>query len=101
MTKNGGSYIQSIDGKNDDVCGDGAIPTIKVNHHHAKINNGQTHGTVTSFGKNPLPNEGEVNKEEEELMKNHKYYNVGVLQGTLYGIIGYFLREIIDFLFGN
>lgn len=99
MSKNAGMYIESIDGKNDDVCGDGAIPTIKLNHH-AKINKGQTHGTVTSFGKNPLPSEGE-NKEEEELTKNHKYYNVGVLQGTFYGVIGYFLREIIEFLSGN
>ena len=100
MTKNSGmyQYIESIDGKNDDVCGDGAIP--KVIHQQAKINNQPTHGTVTSVGKNPLPNEGESNKEEEEL-KNHKYYNVGVLQGTFYGIFGYFLREIIDFLFGN
>lgn len=99
---NVGMYIASIDGKNDDACGDGAIPTIKVNHH-AKINNGQTHGTVTSFGKNPLPSEAE-NKEDEELLKNHKYYNigsVGVMQGTIYGAVGYFLREIKEFWFGN
>jgi semaphorin 6 len=99
-TKNSGMYVESIDGKNDDVCGTGAIPTIKLNHHHAKINNGQTHGTVTSFGKNPLPSEGE-NKEEDELMKNHKYYSVGVLQGTFFTLIGYFLRELLQLLFGN
>ena len=98
-SKNVGMYIESIDGKNDDVCGDGAIPTIKVNHH-SKINSGQTHGTVTSFGKNPLPNEGD-NKEEEEILKNHKYYNVGVIQGTFYGMVGYFLREIIELLFAG
>lgn len=97
-TKNVGMYIESIDGKNDDVCGDGAVPTIKVKNT-LKINNGQTHGTVTSFGKSPLPSEGE-NKEDEEL-KNHKYYNVGVLQGTFFGIVGYFLREIIDFFSGH
>ncbi|CRK88165.1 CLUMA_CG001950, isoform A [Clunio marinus] len=79
MSRNAGMYIESIDGKNDDVCGDGVIPTIKMNHH-AKINSGQTHGTVSSFGKNPLPIDGSENNEEEELMKNHKYYSVGVLQ---------------------
>lgn len=100
MTKSSGKYIESIDGKNDNACPDGAIPATKVNHHHAIINNGQTHGTVTSFGKNPLPNEGESYKEEEEA-KNHKYYNVAVVKGTFFGIFGYFLREIIDFLFGN
>jgi semaphorin 6 len=104
MSKNTGMYIESIDGNNDDVCGDGAISTMNVNHHK-KINNGQTHGTVSSFGKSPLASESGDNTEEDELMKahkQHKYYNVGtVVQGTLYGIIGYFLREIMEFLFGK
>lgn len=99
-TKNVGMYIESIDGKNDNVCGDGAIPK-KENNHHAKINKGQTHGTVTSYGKNPLPSEGDVNKDEEEYMKSHKYNNVVVLQGTFFTLVGYFLREIVEFLFGN
>lgn len=98
-SKNVGVFIESIDGKNDKVCGDQTVPTIIVNHH-AKINSGQTHGTVTSFGKNPLPSEAE-NKEEEELRSKHKYYDVSVMQGTLFGVIGYLLREIIEFLFGH
>lgn len=95
-SKNSGMYIDSIDGNNDDVCGDGAVPTIKVNHH-AKINSGQTHGTVTSMGKNPLPIEGD-NKDEDEMVK-HKYFSVA--QGTFYTFIGYFLREVIEYLAGN
>lgn len=93
-SKNAGIYIESIDGKNDDVCGDDAIATIKVNHPAGKINNGQTHGTVTSFGKSPLPSEGD-HKDEEEMLKNHKYYSVGVMQGTVFGLL---VRDITVFL---
>jgi semaphorin 6 len=86
------SYVESIDGKNDNFCPEGAIPPSN-NNHHPKINS----GTVTNVGKTPLTNE--VDTKEEEYIK-HKY-NIAVIQGTIYGLIGYFLREIIEFLFGN
>lgn len=96
-SKNAGIYIESIDEKNDGVCGDDAITTNKVNHPAARINNGQTHGTVTSFGKNPLPSESD-HKDDDELIKNmqnHKYYSVGVMQGTVFGLL---VRDIAVFL---
>lgn len=91
LPKNTASYFQSIDGTSDEVCGEIS----------PKINTVQTHGTVTSMAKNPLPSENENNEQEEELMKHHKYYNIGVIQGTFFGMIGYFLREIIQYFVQN
>lgn len=87
LPKNTASYFQSIDGKSDEMCGEVG----------SKINN-QTHGTVTSIAKNPLPSENESIEQEEELKKHHNHKYIGVIQGTFYGIIGYFLREIIELL---
>lgn len=95
LPKNTASYSQSIDGKSDEVCGGEISPKNSINSPSVQ------HGTVTSMAKNPLPSENESNEQEEELVKHHKYYNIGVVQGTFFGMFGYFLREIIQYFVQN
>lgn len=97
MNKNTQLYMESIDGKNDNVCGEQIVPSINkqqsqktvtsssnnnnmnndINSNTISYNNPQTHGTIT--GKGQLPSDSE-NKEEEEIRK-HKYQGVTVIQG--------------------
>lgn len=108
--KNAHLYVESIDGKNDNICGEQIIPNqhqkvMMVNHNiNGNINinsnaissnnnnNLQTHGTI--MGKGQLPNDSE-NKEEEEIRK-HKYHGVTVIQGILPRFLNF---EFLKFLF--
>jgi semaphorin 6 len=85
LPKNTANYFQSVNGKNDELCG-------------SKKNNVQTnYQTITETAKNPLPIENEAidKQQHKELEERHKYY--GVVQGTIFStLIGYFLREIIE-----
>jgi semaphorin 6 len=97
MNKNTQMYVESIDGNNDDVCGDAIVPNINHQQQQQKTNNVQTHGTIS--GKGPMPNESE-SKEEEEL-RRHKYHGVTVVQGLSFiELVKFLMLEIIEKIFG-
>lgn len=103
MNKNTQLYMESTDGKNDNVCGEEIVPRINLqqnqkgmtsnsNSHNNNFNanndinsntinsnsynNQQTHGTI--MGKGQLPNDSE--NKEMEMVKKHKYHDVAVIQ---------------------
>ncbi|CAG9807458.1 unnamed protein product [Chironomus riparius] len=97
MNKNTQLYMESIDGKNDNVCGEQIVPSIiqqqqqnqksmtmnnninsniNINSNAINNNNPQTHGTIMGKGQSPTDSE---NKEEEEIRK-HKYHHIPVVQ---------------------
>lgn len=99
MSKNTQMYVESIDGRNDDVCGDSVLivpinTNSNVNNHNININvvSPQTHGIISANGQ--LPNDSE-SKEEEEL-RRHKYHGVTVIEGTFFVFIKSLISEIIE-----
>lgn len=100
MNKNTQMYIESIDGRNDDVCGDAVVPSIEQQQKPKIL---QTHGTISGKGSvaSALPTDSESSREEVDFQR-HKYHGVTVIQGTIsfIDLLRNFLVVIIEVLFG-
>jgi semaphorin 6 len=103
MNKNSQIYVESIDGRNDVICGEDVVVPPSKNNNLVKSNantntnnhvsSSQTHGVISGNGH--APSETENNQVNEV---HHKYSNVHVVQGTFLAFTAFFLREIIEAL---
>lgn len=98
MSKSTQIYVESIDGRNDDICGDAIVPSI-AQQQKPKL---QSHGIITGKGSasSALPSDSESNKEEVDYHQRHKYHGVTVIQGTFTHRLRNLLAVIVEMLFG-
>lgn len=89
-------YMENIDERNDNACGNEIMANINQQKNTQNKNNIQTHGTIT--GKGTLPNDSDIKNDEKELY-HHKYQGVTIIQGKLFSFVKYLLKKIIGMLY--